>query len=286
MGKTKNIPYKPDHFIIVKMDYHQQPVFTEVRDKDWINYGKDNDYPYYLIDLYNRSAKHNAIVNGKVNYLLGSGWSVVEEDGIDASKLKAFIAKCNPYESLNEVTRKILHDYVIFNGISPEILWNKSGRGLPNISHIDFSNVRSNAECDEFFYTKNWFKIKNGIKTKNREVEDEEDWMEYDSFDASKKKGRQLLYVKGYRPNLDVYPLPTYIGAVQYIDVDTEIANYHYNNLKNGFTATYMLKFYNGVPTDEEKKKIENLIKEKLAGSSNAGKFILNFSDGKDRSEI
>ena len=45
------------------MDAQAPPVFTEQSDVDWVNYGKDNDYPYYLIDLYNKSAKHNAIIN-------------------------------------------------------------------------------------------------------------------------------------------------------------------------------------------------------------------------------
>ena len=285
MGKTKSTPYNPNHISIIKMDSQVMPVFTEVRDKDWIAYGKENDYPYYLLDLYNKSAKHNAIINGKLNYLIGDGWKIEKpEEGLDISKLQGWMGKCNPYETFDEVSRKFLLDYLNFGGLCFKVIWNKSGRGLPVVTHLDWSNVRTNADGDQFFYTKNWFKIRNGLKVKNREVEDEEDWEVLDPYDPSRKKGTQLFYLKSYRPNLDVYPLPAFIGAVQYIDVDTEIANYHYNNLKNGFTSTYMLKFYNGIPEPEEQKKIENLIKEKLAGSSNAGKFILNFSDGKDRS--
>ena len=281
MGKTKNTnQYNANHLVIVKMDAHQQPVFAEVQNKDWISYGKENDYPLYLIDLYTKSAKHNAIINGRVQYVLGSGW----ESELKDLKLEAFINNCNSYESLNEVSRKFISDFKLFGGFCLKIIWNKAGKGTPMLEHIDWANIRSNADNDEFYYTKNWFKTKNGIRSKNRNVEDEEDYAVLEPYNPQKKKGIQLLYIKSYRPNLDVYPLPDYIGAIQYIDVDTEIANYHYNNLKNGFTSTYMLKFYNGIPTEEEQKKIEQKVKEKLAGSSNAGKFILNFSDGKDRS--
>jgi hypothetical protein len=41
--------------------------------KDWIKYGKDNDYPDYLITLAERSSTHRAIVTGKVDLILGKG---------------------------------------------------------------------------------------------------------------------------------------------------------------------------------------------------------------------
>ncbi len=51
------------------------PVFKEVSNKDYILYGEKNDYPEFLTSLYNRSAKHNAIINGKCNYILGAGFA-------------------------------------------------------------------------------------------------------------------------------------------------------------------------------------------------------------------
>src|SRR3990167_203784 len=269
-------------FSVLKFDAQKPPLFLEVKGKEWVSFGANNDYPYYLIDLYNRSAKHNAIINGKVMYVLGGGWE--SSDG-DSENLKGFIERANPYESLDEVTRKVITDYELFDGFAIEVIWDRGGQSLASLSHVDFCNVRVNKEGSEFYYTKNWFiKGTDGSKRKNREPEESDDWQVYTPYSSLKKKGKQLLYVKAFRPDLGEYPLPSYIGAVQYIDVDTEIANYHYSNLKNGFSASYMLKFYNGVPTDEEKKKIEAQIKEKLAGSGNAGKFFLNFSDGKDRS--
>jgi hypothetical protein len=45
-----------------------------------------------------------------------------------------------------------------------------------------------------------------------------------------------------------------------------------------------MISFNNGVPTDEEADELERQIADKFAGTDNAGRFILNFSDSKDRS--
>jgi DNA-binding MarR family transcriptional regulator len=82
---------------------------------------------------------------------------------------------------------------------------------------------------------------------------------------------------------LDVYPLPDYIGANVAIETDIEINNYHFNNIKNGFSATALINFSNGVPQEEEKPVIEKQIQQKFTGTDNAGKFIINFSDGKDK---
>jgi hypothetical protein len=40
-----------------------------------------------------------------------------------------------------------------------------------------------------------------------------------------------------------------------------------------------MLSFNNGIPTEEEQRKIERQVKEKFSGEKNAGKFIINFNN-------
>jgi DNA-binding MarR family transcriptional regulator len=40
-----------------------------------------------------------------------------------------------------------------------------------------------------------------------------------------------------------------------------------------------MLSFNNGIPTEEEQRKIERQVKDKFSGEKNAGKFIINFNN-------
>jgi len=49
------------------------PKFLEKKNKNLVFFGEDNLYPYELIDLYNDSSTHNAVVNGKVGYIVGNG---------------------------------------------------------------------------------------------------------------------------------------------------------------------------------------------------------------------
>ena len=90
------------------------------------------------------------------------------------------------------------------------------------------------------------------------------------------------MYFKSYRPGDNTYPLPEYIGCIPYIEVDYEIANFHVSNTKNGFSAGTLLSFNNGVPLKEEQQKVEQKVKEKFTGSSNAGQLMITFSQSKD----
>ncbi len=77
----------------------KQPEYREKKGVGYIEFGDKNDYPNYLLSLYNKSAKHNAIVKGKVNYITGNGWAAKEDD----VKAEEFINNANPYESLIDV---------------------------------------------------------------------------------------------------------------------------------------------------------------------------------------
>jgi len=93
----------------------------------------------------------------------------------------------------------------------------------------------------------------------------------------------QILYVKPFSPGSYYYPKPDYIGSIDYIELDKEIGKYHINNIKNGLAPSFSIHFKNGVPSQEERFKIRNDIERQLAGATNAGKFIVTYSDSPDR---
>tara|TARA_R110000751_G_scaffold135107_3_gene237842 strand:- start:116 stop:1543 length:1428 start_codon:yes stop_codon:yes gene_type:complete len=82
---------------------------------------------------------------------------------------------------------------------------------------------------------------------------------------------------------MDVYHTPDYIAANNWALVDQRVAEFHLNNIQNGFSGSYFVSFANGIPTQEERFQIEESLKEKFTGASNSGKFILTFSDDKTR---
>ncbi len=94
----------------------KQPEFKEKKGEGYIQYGDRNDYPNYLVDLFNKSAKHNAIIKSKVHYITANGWT-----GSEAAK--PYIDKINRMESLEDLTRKVSLDAELFGGYYLEIIW-------------------------------------------------------------------------------------------------------------------------------------------------------------------
>lgn len=259
-----------------KFDIQKPPVFKEQRGKDWIQYGIDqpyrNLYPKFLIDLYNRSSKHNAIVSAKAEYVAANGWEY-SDAGLDitrAARLNAFINSANPEETANDILEKVATDLEVFNGFALDIIPKKGGIGN-NVYHIPFQDIRSDKDNEKLFVSSDWSKSRPEIE-------------EFDAYDWNQPNKRGILYVKWYRPGSDTYPIPSYIGAVPYILTDIEIANFHYNSIKNGFVGGTLINLLNGEPpTKEAKDEIYREIVKKLSGSDNANSIILNFADGKDR---
>jgi hypothetical protein len=56
-----------NNIAVLRFAEARQPEYRERKGQGYIEFGELNDYPDYLLDLFNKSAKHNAIVKGKVN---------------------------------------------------------------------------------------------------------------------------------------------------------------------------------------------------------------------------
>jgi hypothetical protein len=264
------------HFMqVLKFSNYTVPEFVEVRGKPWIYYGKDNNYPDYLINLFNRSAKHNALVTGKKEYITGNGWHV-DEAGLSTAQsaaVLAFAKQANVEETLDDILEKAALDLEIFGGFALQIIYTKGTNRIAEIYHVDFSKIRAGHDGAFYYFSNDW--------TKTHQSLEDTGLKGFNAFNPSKPGGTQLLYFKEYRPRLEVYPIPDYTGCIPYIEIDYEIANYHLNNIKNGFWASFMINFNNGIPTIEEQETIERQIRKKFTGTDNAGRFVLNFTDDK-----
>lgn len=259
------------------------PRFVEVKDKEWIYYGEKNDYPYYLLDLYTRSAYNNAIINGKAQYIAGNGWTykklglTYEQQAIASNMLK------QPYgdDDLNGLVKKVTLDYEIFNGFAIAVTWSKNGK-TATLQHYDFCNIRANADGDKFYYTKRWaFYDRKGVRVMNKAPQDEKDFTVFDKYDPENRTGTQLYYFRAYHPDQYVYPIPVYAGAVIWVEVNVALSDYHYNNIKNGFVPSHIINFYNGEPEQSKQQEIEQKIREKFQGEKGL-RWIINFAQSKD----
>jgi len=266
-----------NNFSILNFEANVVPVFKEARGKDWILYGAEgeykNRYPDFLLELYRNSAKHHAIINSKRDYVCGRGWSV-DTSGmttIQKARMDQFVKHPNAYESLDDILVKVAHDLELYGGYALEIIYDSIGEKVAATYHADFSKYRVSEDGSCYYYSDDWSKH-------NPEVE------KIETFNWKEPGGKQLLYVKSYQPNCQYYPLPSYLGAINYIDLDRKVSDYFNKGISNGFMAGTLLNFNSGIPTEEEQQEIERMVKAKFTGTDNANSILLNFSDSRERS--
>ena len=252
---------------------HKVPVMLENKAGKYITYGAFNEYPYYLLDNYRRSSKHNAIVNGKVNYIVGGGWQAGEKLTVEQqARFIKFFDGLSSTEDLNDITEKLVLDLEIFNGFAVCVHWNKMGT-IAKMEHIPFEKIRVDKE-ERMFQVAEWYN--DDMVQLFPKIGDVE---KIPAFDPDNRIGKQLFYYRVYAAGVKSYPLPEYMGGLAWIEADVQVANFHNNNLRNNFWGGYLINFNNGIPTPEEQGDIERQIKRKFSGTDNAGRFVVTFND-------
>ncbi len=251
-------------FQIIQFAEAKQPEYKEKKGEGYIQYGEKNDYPQYLIDLFNKSAKHNAIVKSKVHYISGNGWS-----GSEASQ--QFIDNVNRTETLNDLTRKVSLDIELFGGAFLEVIWSVTGK-VAEIWHCDYSKFRTNKDNTQYWYKEDW-------KDRN------EKYVVYPAFNPKNPTGKQIYYIKEYRPNTGAYSLPGYFGALNYIESDIEVSKHVLGNAKTGFSASKLITLPNGEPSPDEQRVVHNKFKNTYTGADGI-KYMLAFVNDASRKPI
>ena len=246
-----------DNLFTIKFARALQPKFEERKGQGYIQFGEENNYPEYLLSLYNESPKHGAIIKGKVNYIYGQGFQNTP-------------AEANSHgESWNTILKKCVLDDELYGGYYLQIVWNKL-KQVKEVYHLRYMNVRTNKDESEFFVKNDW--------KDNREKA-----RRYSAFSGTFQEGEysQILFVKQYNPKADVYPLPSYFQALNYIDADVQVSRHILGNAKDGFVAGTMIQLNNGEPPSEQKADIERRLKKKFTGSE-GDRVLIMFNSSRD----
>ena len=265
----------------INLESDVSPRIIEVANKEYVEYGNAeyaNLYPQFLIDLYYGSSTHAAIVNATSDMVAGKSIEVSEtQDLNNLVKIKKFFANINSNENVNEMIKKVAFDYKLQGAFALNIVYNRAKNGIAEVYHVPVERVRSGkanvmGRVEEYFISSDWSDIRN-----NEPVA-------VPAFNTNDRTSpSQIMYVKSYSPNLDLYGSPDYVAGCNWALIDSKISEYHLSSISSGFTSGHFISFANGIPTTQERNQIENNLKKKFAGAENAGKMILSFSDDKTR---
>jgi hypothetical protein len=252
---------------LIELASYTTPAIVEQKNKEWVEYGEDNNYYQYLIDLYYGSPTNNAAIKGISDLIYGEGLEVVKADRHLAGYLdlkKVFHEDCLRNCAMD---LKMLGQYAI------HLVKSKDRKKYVAAHHWPIQTLRpekcnEDGEIEGYYFAADWSKLKRGQKPKR-----------FDAFGFDNNTTECILVCKPYSTGNYYFAPVDYQGGTQYANLEIEIANYHINNIMNGLAPSMLINFNNGQPPAEVKDMIEAQIQTKFSGSSNAGKFILSFND-------
>lgn len=255
---------------IINLATYTTPKVMEVKNQDFVSYGQDNNYFQYLIDRYNGSPTNNAAINGISQLIYGKGL-----DATDSSKKPDEYARMKSLFSKEDVQR-IVNDFYLLGQSAVQVIYNSNHTKIDSVYHFPIETLRAEKANEEgdieaYYYSPDWTKYKKGDELKR-----------IPAFGFS-KESVEIYYIKPYKTGFYYYSPVSYQGGLQYSELEEEISNYHLNNILNGLAPSMLINFNNGIPDDDQRTLIENSIKEKFSGTSNAGKFILAFNDSAEQ---
>lgn len=238
-----------------------------------VTWGDDNLYPQYLLSLYNNngSVMHKSIVNKKIRLISGKAFKEVKNQ-----QLIDFIDN----NDLAEHVKRATTDYELFNTFAFEVIWSNDGKSIASMQHLPAHKIRKGIVTDEIkyehiWYSNNWKDIK---KEENVPVM-------IPVYNPAKPSGKQVFMFSEYNPETDgVYSIPVYSNgsAMNYIELDYEISVFHLNQVKQGYSPSFILNFATGIPTDEEMDENLKDFNKNYKGTANSGKIIFTYSEGSD----
>jgi hypothetical protein len=243
--------------IVLQFDQAQQPKFEEKKGKGYVEFGKDNDYPKYLLSLYNESPKHGSIIKSKCNYIYGKGF---ENGGVANSNL----------ETWNSVMKKCIKDDELYRGYFLQVIWNRV-KQVQEVYHIEFAKVRVSKDLQMFYVKNDWTDYREKPRC-------------YEAFNVNNPVGSQIFYYKEYNPTSEVYPLPSYFQALNMIECDIEVSRHLLGLAKQSFTGSTLIQLNNGDPINEEHRgEVERGLLKKFTGSDGK-RVVIMFNKSKDNS--
>lgn len=237
----------------------------KVTNRDFVEWGKGNNYPGYLLDLYNNVTTLRSIINGNIDFVTGDDVTILPlgdrfADGIMNTR----------GDLITEIVRDLAKDYNLYGGFALQIIRDHNG-DVAEIYYIDMRFIRSNKENDVFYYNEHWEKGGRKDVIIYPKFLRNLDWTSL-SDEERDRHASSILFVKNV--HTQVYPAPMYAASIKACEIERCIDDYHLNAIENGFTSSMIINFNNGDPGDEIKEEIEDDFNEKFSGHQNAGRIM------------
>jgi hypothetical protein len=246
-----------------------EPIEFEDR-KGWVGYGEGNSFPQYLIELYNNSPVHCALVNSISFMIAGKEFTAASQVTMrEIQRLK-----------LDKVLNSTALDLKLHGGFYWEVIWSMDRSTVAQINHLPYENCRlacsdNNDDLTGVWYSRDW--------SDTRKKKNNPHYIPFFDVNTKEENPKQVMFQHSMMVGSEYYPKPDYIGSINWIELTRQIGEYHVNNILNGFFPSLIASFNNGIPTLEEQRMIKQQLQMSIQGAENAGKVLTFFNEEKDR---
>lgn len=270
MDKTKSIV---DRFSATQVELAKyvkiEPIEFEDR-KGWVAYGEGNHFPQYLIELYNTSPVHGALVNSIAFMIAGKEFTAASQVTLrEIQRLK-----------LDKVLHSTALDLKLHGGFYWEVIWSMDRSTIAQINHLPYENCRlacsdDNDDVTGVWYSRDW--------SDTRKKKNNPHYIPFFDINTKEENPKQVMFQHSMMVGSEYYPKPDYIGAINEIEKLRQLSEYQVNLILNGFFPSLIASFNNGIPTLEEQRMIKNQLQQSIQGAENAGKVLTFFNEERDR---
>lgn len=239
-----------------------------------VQWGPGDRYPAYILELYENCPTLRSVISGCVDFITGDQ---VLFRGDSAAKLNA------DGDNPRDVVADLALSMERLGGIAINVVRGKDGKPL-HVYALDVSTIRSNSDNTVFWYSKKWGKGNpDPVRLPEYIPGLENKWASLTEKERN-EAASSLVFIK--TDKMRVYPSPCFAAALKACEIERNIDDYHLNSLENGFAASAIVNFCNGIPADEQKEEILRNLNEVAGGHQNAGRILANFADSKDNMAV
>ena len=260
-------------FSVINYTDQEIPSFEEKQGQKFVSYGHDDLYGDYLRDLFLASSTNGAIINGVADMIYGGGLDATDRDDSDSKREQWLRLQDLLRKSSDDLLQKVAFDVKLYGMCYVNVIWNKPRTRIACLKHLPVHTMRSGVAdsegvISEFYYKSDW----KDRREKEKAIK---------AFSLEDRTTASTCFqIKRYTPSLHYYSVPDYAGGTNYCELDQRISDFHLSNIRRGFFPSMLLSFKNGVPTDEERRVIEQKVIDKFTGDDNAGRILITFNDG------
>ena len=231
----------------------------------YIPFGQDNLYPEILNQMYYTSPLHGAIVDYKVNAVIGGGFNIITDKLSNEEKVElyAFENKLKLKKIAPIVTKQlVIHSRVYF-----KLCFNDKGK-LTKVENLSPEKLRRSRDGKTYFICEDWAS--------------RIDVFEITPYHPLNKEYEQLFIYELPCIGQDYYPLPQYSSALNFAFLSGELSYLAKSNIQNAVFPSFAMMFPKRPQSEEEKNILRRTI-DKLKGAENAGKAVAFFANSAEQ---